>query len=101
MLSNNTRIARLSRNSLLIILHRAIKMLDSTIIAHPQARAHVLQHGHIVADHQDTTLELAQRRAESVHGFDIQVIGRFVQDEDVRVLQADTRKCHAGFLASG
>ena len=54
-----------------------------------------------MADHQDAALELPQRARQGVHGLDVEVVGRFVQDEDVRVRQAQAGEGHAGLLAPG
>ncbi|KAK4893196.1 hypothetical protein LTR66_014858, partial [Elasticomyces elasticus] len=60
-------------------------MLNSAMVTHPEAVAHALQHRDIVADHQHAALEILQRERQGVHGFDVQVVGRLVEDEDVRV----------------
>lgn len=54
-----------------------------------------------MTNHQDAALEVAQRERERVHGFDVQVVGRLVQDEDVRVREREAGERHAGFLAAG
>lgn len=51
--------------------------------------------------HQHAALKVAQGEGEGVHGFDVQVIGRLVEDENVRVRQGEAGECHAGFLAPG
>lgn len=85
MLDSHPRLASLIANLLLILLHRALEMRDSPIITDPQTRADVLQHGHVVTDHQDTTFEVPESEGQGVHGFDVQVVTRFVEDQDVRV----------------
>ena len=54
-----------------------------------------------MTDHQHTALELPKGAREGVHGLDVEVIGRFVQDEDVRVREAQAGERDAGFLAAG
>ena len=71
------------------------------MVADPETRAHVLQHGDVVADHQDASLEGPQGAGEGVHGLDVEVVGRLVQDEDVRVRQAKAGEGDAGFLTAG
>lgn len=56
------RIVRLGRNALLVVVDRAVEVLDRAMVAHPQRRAHVLKHRNVVTDHQHTALELPQRR---------------------------------------
>ena len=94
-------LTRLRHDPLLVRLDVPWERLHAAIITHPQTRAHVLQHGHVVTDHQDASLKLPQRARQGVHGLDVEVVGRFVQHEDVRVRQAQARKRHAGLLAPG
>ncbi len=54
-----------------------------------------------MTDHQHAALEVAQGEGERVHGFDVEVVGRFVQDEDVRVREREAGEGHAGLLAAG
>ena len=54
-----------------------------------------------MTDHQHAPLERPERAGQGVHGLDVEVVGRLVQDEDMRVRQAQTRKRDAGFLAAG
>ena len=95
------RLTRLRHDPLLVRLDVPRERLHAAIVTHPQARAHVLQHGHVVTDHEDASLELFQRAREGVHGLDVEVVRRFVQDEYVRVRQAQAGKRHAGLLAPG
>ena len=94
-------LTRLGHDPLLVRLDVAREGLHAPIVTHPQTRTHILQHGHVVTDHQDASLKLLERARQGVHGFYVEVIGRFVQDEDVRVRQAQARKRHAGLLAPG
>ena len=41
----------LSSNSALVVLHRAVKVLNRTVVTDPQTCAHVLQHRDIVTNH--------------------------------------------------
>ena len=91
---------RLRHDTLLVSLDIARKRLHAAIITDPQTRAHVLQHGDIMTDHEHAALERPQRARERVHGLDVQMVGRFVQDEDVRVRQTQARERDAGFLAA-
>ena len=91
----------LRHNPLLVRLDVSRKRLHAPVITHPQTRAHVLQHGHVVTDHQHASLEQPQRTRQGIHGLDVKMIRRFVQDEDMRVRQAQARKRNAGFLPPG
>lgn len=91
----------LRHDPLLIRLDVARKGLHAPIVTHPQTRAHVLQHGHVVTDHQHASLEQPQCARQGVHGLDVKMIRRFVQDKDMRVRQTQARKRNAGFLSSG
>jgi hypothetical protein len=101
VLNSNTISASLRSDPLLVVLDSTTKVLNSPLVAHPQTGAHGLQHSNIVTDHQDTTLEVVECDGESVHGFDIQVVRRLVEDQDVRVLQTETGESDTRFLTSG
>lgn len=92
---------RHGRDAFLIGVDIARELLDGAALADPQAGAHGLQHRHVVADHQHAALEVAQGEREGVHGFDVEVVGRFVQHEDVWVGQGEAGERHAGLLAAG
>lgn len=76
---------RRRHNPPLITRHIPRKLLHGAMFANPQARAYCLQHRHVVTDHQHAALEFLQGEGKGVHGFDVQVVGRFVEYEDVRV----------------
>ena len=92
---------RLRHDALLISLDIPRKRLHAPPITHPQTRAHILQHGHVMTNHQHATLERPQRARQSIHGLNVKMIGRFVQNEDMRVRQTQTRKRNAGLLTAG
>ena len=54
-----------------------------------------------MTDHEDAALERPEGVGQGVHGLDVEMVGRFVQDEDVRVRQAQAGERDAGFLAAG
>lgn len=56
--NSTLRIRRLRRNPPLVSLYIPIELLHPPCITHPQALANVLQHGHIMTDHQDPALEV-------------------------------------------
>ena len=94
-------LTRLRHDPLLVRLDVPREGLHAPIVTDPQARAHVLQHGHVVTDHQNASLELPQRAGQGVHGLYVEMVRGFVQHEDMRVRQAQTGKRHAGLLAPG
>lgn len=101
MMLDHPRSIGLFDNSLLISLNIPRKALHTPTIAHPQVSAHVTEHSNIVRDHEHTSTEIPQRVRECVHGFYVQVIGRLVEDEDVRVGQREAGECHTRLLTSG
>lgn len=54
-----------------------------------------------MTDHEDAALERPERARQRIHGLDVQMVGRFVEDEDMRVRQTEARERDAGFLAAG
>lgn len=54
-----------------------------------------------MTDHEHASLERPERGRQGVHGLDVEMVGRLVQDEDVRVRQAQARERDAGLLAAG
>ena len=99
--NNPTLRIRLIHNPLLISPDIPIELLHLAPIANPQTRTHILQHGNIVTNHQHAALEVFERQAQRVHGLDIEMVRRLVEDENVRVPETQTRECYAGFLAAG
>jgi len=85
MMLDHPRSIGLFNNPLLISLNIPRKALHTPTIAHPQMGAHVSEHSNIVRDHEHASTKIPQRVGERVHGFYVQVIGRLVEDEDVRV----------------
>lgn len=100
MTGGHTGSIRLCRNPLLVVLDGAIKVLDGAVVANPETGTHVLQHGDIVRDHEHTTFEVIESGGERIHGFDVQVVGRLVQNQNVWVLQRETGKGDTRLLTS-
>ena len=101
MRRHNPLLIRLRHNPLLVSPHIPRELLHRPIIAHPQTITYRLQHSNIVTHHQDTALELVQGEGEGVHSFNVEVVGRLVEDEDVWVREGEAGECDAGFLAAG
>ncbi len=57
--------------------------------------AHVVQQVAVVAYHQDCVAELLQMLRQPDHGFDIEMVRRLVEDQEVGVAEQRARECHA------
>lgn len=55
----------------------------------------------VVTHHQHTSLEVLDSLHQPVHGVQVQVIGRLIQNEDMRIVPHANRKSDSRFLASG
>ncbi|KAI6748571.1 hypothetical protein HG530_015344 [Fusarium avenaceum] len=100
MLLNNTRGISLRGNPLLVRLDIAGKLLNSASITNPQRLTHRLQHCNVVRHHQHATLELIERLGQSVHGLDIQMVRRFVKNQDVGICKSQASKGDTRLLTS-
>ena len=101
LLLHNSASIRLRHNPLLISLDITREFLHRATITDPETRAHRLQHRHIVTNHQYSSLKISQRKRQGVHGFNVEVIRRFVENEDMRVCETEAGECNAGFLTAG
>ena len=54
-----------------------------------------------MTNHQHASLKRPKRAGQSVHGLNVEMIRRFVQNENMRIRQTQTRKRNAGLLAAG
>ena len=54
-----------------------------------------------MTNHQHASLERPQRTRQRIHGLNIKMIGRFVQNKDMRIRKTQTRERNSGFLTSG
>lgn len=100
VLSHNTGSISLRGDLLLVGVDGAVELVNSTAVANPETSADTLQHGHIVGDHHHTSLEQAECIRQGIHTLDIQVIGRFVKNKNVRIGQGQASKCNTRFLTS-
>ena len=85
MSSNDATGIGLSCDSLLVGLDIPWELFYSSTIANPKTGTDSLQHCDVVTDHQNSTLELPQRCTQCIHSLDIQVIGRFVKNQNMRI----------------
>ncbi len=76
----------LGLDPLLVLLHIARELLYRAPVTDPKRRTDCLQHSDVVRHHEHTALKLAECRRQRVHGLNVEVVGRFVKHEDVRVL---------------
>jgi len=53
-----------------------------------------------VRDHHDAALELLERRDERVHRLEVEVVGRLVEQQQVRALEPELHEDHARLLAA-
>ena len=55
----------------------------------------------VVGDRDDYAREMVQIILQNLQGLDIQVIGRFIQDQDIRILHQDTEQTQPPLFAAG
>ena len=89
-----------SADAFLVGLDVAGELVDPTMFTDPEVGADVLDHGDVVRNHDDASLEPVERRGQGVHGFDVEMIRRLVQHQDVWLSEGKTGKCHARFLST-
>lgn len=98
---SDTSCVSLGNDSLLVRIDVSREFLYGPLVADPQTGADILYHCNVVGYDQDTALEIVESVSQSVHGLDIEVIGRFVEDENMWVCQGYAGKCNTGLLTSG
>ena len=67
----------------------------------PDARASFFNEVFVVGDEEDGAIILLNCLIEGVDGFEVKVVGGFVEDEDVGLLEHDLAEEKAGRLAAG
>lgn len=98
---HNARGVSLRSDALLVLLDVAGELPDGAVLADPQTGTDGLQHGDVVGNHEDAALELVEGPRQGVHGLDIEVVGRLVEDEDVGLGEGEAGERHAGLLTTG
>src|SRR4051812_39884748 len=78
----------------------AFEIGDLARLELPDTRADFFDEVLVVRDEQDRSLELLQRDVQRVDRLEIEVVGRFVEDENVRLLQHDAAEQQARRLAA-
>ena len=74
--------------------------LDLVVLDDPDLVAHRADEGDVVRDHHDAALELLERRDERVHRLEVEVVGRLVEEQQVRALEPELHEDHARLLAA-
>ncbi|MNZ98110.1 hypothetical protein D3C78_1173850 [compost metagenome] len=69
-------------------------------LEHQSAGDHVIEEGTVVADHQYGALEDEQDFFQQLQGFHIEVVGRFVEDQQVGRFAEQLGQQQAGALAA-
>lgn len=98
---HNARGVSLRSDALLVLLDVAGELPDGAVLADPQTGTDGLEHGDVVGNHEDAALELVEGPRQGVHGLDIEVVGRLVEDEDVGLGEGEAGERHAGLLTTG
>ena len=62
---------------------------------------HIVEEVAIMGDEHDGALELAQRVFEPGHGFGVEMVGRFVEQQNVGRFEQEPAERHAALLAAG
>ena len=69
--------------------------LDLAVLDDPDGVADGRDERHVVRDHHHAALEVAEGRDEAVHRLEIEVVGRLVEQQQVRAPQPELHKDHA------
>ena len=72
------------QDELLIVVHVAVEWLHRPVGGQPQAVGHQLHQRAVVGDQDDRPRIFVQRVQQGAAAVDVQVVGRFVEDQDVR-----------------
>ena len=67
----------------------------------PDAGGDLVDEVEVVGDEEDGAFVLLQREVEGVDGFEVEMVGRLVEDEDVGLLQHELAEEQAGGFAAG
>lgn len=63
--------------------------------------AQAIHEGAFVADHEDAAFVLGNPSAEPLDGFDVEMVGGFVEEENVGILEKEAGKCDAHLPSTG
>src|SRR4030095_531669 len=79
----------------------SFEVLNLSLFDVPDSRCDLIDQVVIVGDQEQRAWIPLQRDVESINGFQIKMIRRFVQDEKVRFLQHELTENQPGSLAAG
>ena len=84
----------------LVVVQVAVKRGHAAARDHPEFIAHGAQQGAVVADQHHGAFKFIERHAQGLAGGQIQVVGGFVQQQQVGALPDDHAQHQAGFFAA-
>ena len=79
----------------------ALEVIDLPVLEMPDARGDFVEHVIVVGDQEDGPFVLLQGDVERVDGFQIQVVGRLVQHQEIGLLQHQPAEDQPGAFAAG
>src|SRR5258707_10974349 len=85
----------------LIVLIRALEIFDRVVIEVPDSGGDFVDQVVVVGHQQHRALIALKRDVQSVDGFEIEVVGGFIENQDVGFLQHQLAEHHARCFASG
>ncbi|MNN11259.1 hypothetical protein D3C81_1242120 [compost metagenome] len=100
------RVGRLFRRQLLLLVHQeagvvAVPVDQVAAVQFEDARGQALQEGPVVGDEQHRTVEAEQRLFQPGDGADVEVVGRLVEQQQVRFGDQRLGQQHAPAPAAG
>ena len=102
----HSQAVRIPTHSELVVLAlplrvRSLEVFDLVFVEVPQPRRHFVDQVVIVRHQQHRAFVALQRDVERVDGFEVQVVRRLVEDEDVRLGQDQLAEHQSRLLAAG
>lgn len=85
---------------LLVVLDGALEFGDGVVVTDPEMGGDTVDETLVVRNQHHTAGEALHGVDQCVHGFHIEMIGRFIQNEEVGVQQTHAGKGNAGLLTS-
>lgn len=89
------------RQPLLIVFQVAVKRLDFTVVHQIEIVRGGADQVTIVRDHNQRALKLNQRFGQRLTHVEVEVVGRFIEQQQVRALPDDQRQHQTRFFAAG
>jgi len=91
----------LVQQELTVIADIPIKGSDSACIHQQQTIRSRFDQVHIVADHDDRPFVIGQGLNQGLSGIDVQMVGRLIQQQQLRAAATNHRQGHTGLFATG